>query len=147
MEINGRHMGTSSVSRGLARHRMAMNKGAKEASDKAGKPEMPGGDGEGASSMHDHGGEAGGHEVIQQVHDEHGPATSVEVSKEGEHHTVKTTHEDGHTHTSKGHPTPAHVSEHIAAATGGGGGETESVGEDSSEGAGGEMEEMGLGGE
>ena len=46
MEINGRHMGTSSVSRGLARHRMAMNKGAKEASDKAGKPEMPGGDGD-----------------------------------------------------------------------------------------------------
>ena len=147
MEINGRHMGTSSVSRGLARHRMAMNKSAKDANDKAGHPAMPEAGGDGASSMHDHGGEAGDHEVIQQVHDEHGPATSVEVSKEGEHHTVKSTHEDGHEHTSKGHPSVGHVAEHVAHAAGEGGDEGESAGESSSEGAGGEMEEMGLGGE
>lgn len=123
---------------------MQMNKSAKDSSDKAGAAKMP--EGEGASSMHDHGGEAGGHEAIQQVHDEHGPAKSVEVSKEGEHHTVKTTHEDGHTHTSKGHPSAAHVAEHMDIASGGGGGdEGESEGENSSEGAGGEMEEMGLG--
>lgn len=144
MEINGKSMGTSSVSRGLARHRMQMNKSAKDSSDKAAKPEMPEAGGDGASSMHDHGGEAGSHEAIQQVHDEHGPATSVEVSKEGEHHTVKTKHEDGHTHTSKGHPSVAHVGEHIAAATGEGGDEGESESESSAEGAGG-LEEMGLG--
>jgi hypothetical protein len=125
---------------------MQADKGAKKASDKAGKPEMP--EGEGASSMHDHGGEAGGHEVIQQMHDEHGPATQAEVKPEGESHTVKTTHEDGHTHTSKGHPSIAHVAEHIGYSVGAGGDGGEQGEEDTGSGAdGGSIEEMGLGGE
>ncbi len=148
MEVDGKHMGTSSIGRGLARHRMQQSQGAKKSSDKAAHPEMPGGEGgEGKSSMHDHGGEEGQHDVIQQVHDDHGPATSVEVSKEGEHHTVKTTHEDGHEHTSKGHPSASHVHEHMGYSIGAGGGEGQSEGESSPEEGANATEDMGLGAE
>lgn len=114
MQIDGKDYGTSSVTKGLARHRMAQKGGGDE--KKAAEPEMP--KGEGAASEHDHGGQEGGHEVIQQVQQEHGPAQGVEVSKEGEHHSVTTHHEDGHTHKSKGHPSAQHVHEHLGHAVG-----------------------------
>ena len=116
MLIDGKDYGTSSVSKGLARHRLAHGQKAKEASDKAGHPVIPT-EGEGKSA-HDHQGQEGGHEVIQQVHDEHGPASKVEVKNDGEHHAITTTHEDGHEHTSSGHPSVAHVHEHIGHAAG-----------------------------
>lgn len=145
MKIDGNDYGTSSVSKGLARHKMA--KGAKESSDKAAHPQMPNEDGGGgeAGSQHDHAGQEGGHEAIQQAVTEHGPAKSVEVSKEGENHTVKTMHEDGHSHESKGHPTVSHVHEHIGHAAG-----NEQAGhEDMGEGAEGadSLSAMGIGGE
>ena len=136
-------MGTSSVTRGLARHRRNQESSAKAASDKAGHPKMP--ETDGAGSTHDHGGQEGGHEEIQKVHAEHGPAHSVEVKKEGEHHTVHTTHEDGHTHTSKGHPSVAHVGEHIQQAAGMGGDEGQDEGEEHSGAEG--LEAMGVGAE
>jgi hypothetical protein len=143
MQIDGQSMGTSSVSRGLARHRLSQSKKAKSASDKAGHPEMPGAGG--SRSNHDHAGEEGGHEVIQQIHSEHGPAHTVEVKKEGEHHSVKTTHEDGHEHMSKGHPSVSHVGEHVMAASGGGGdeGQSDEMAEDGGANSG--IEAMGLG--
>jgi hypothetical protein len=141
MEINGKPTGTSSVSRGLARHRMKQSSSAKEASDKAAHPEMPEAGGGGASSMHDHNGEEGGHEEIQKVHAEHGPAHTVETKKEGEHHSVKTTHEDGHSHESKGHPSVSHVHEHIGQSIGAGGAEGQPEGEE--EGAD-SLQEMGM---
>jgi hypothetical protein len=145
VEIEGKNYGTSSITKGLARHRMAQGQKAKEASDKAGHPVMPNeGGGGGSVSNHDHGGEPGGHEVIQQVHDEHGPAHTVEVRKEGEHHTVKTTHEDGHEHTSKGHPTVEHVHGHIGASIGKG--EEQAHQEPDGDESSGSLEAMGLGG-
>lgn len=125
MQIDGKPMGTSSVTRGLARHRRNQDANAKAASEKAGHPKMPETH-DGAGSTHDHGGEEGGHEEIQKVVGEHGPAHTVEVKKEGEHHTVHSTHEDGHKHTSKGHPSASHVGTHISTAAGSGGEEGQS---------------------
>ena len=112
MDIDGKNYGTSSVTKGLARHRHAQ----------AQKPQAGGGGSEMADqaeghSMHDHGGEEGGHEAIQQVHGEHGPADKVEVAHDGQHHTVTTTH-GGHVHESKGHPSVEHVHAHIGHAIG-----------------------------
>ena len=147
MEINGQHMGTSSVSRGLARHRMSQDNKAKQASDKAAHPKMPmEGENGGSHSEHDHAGESGGHEMIQQVHSEHGPAHTVETKKDGEHHTVTTTHEDGHMHASHGHPSVQHVSEHIGHSAGGGGEPGPTEGNEPPAGADG-LEAMGLGGD
>lgn len=144
--IDGKPMGTSSVGRSLARHRRKQSDSAKEASDKAAHPKMPEPAAGGSNSEHDHGGEEGGHEVIQQVHSEHGPAHTVEVKKEGEHHTVHTTHEDGHEHTSKGHPSVSHVGAHVSHAAGMGGEEGQSEdGENSNEYGAGGLEAMGVG--
>jgi hypothetical protein len=139
-------MGTSSVGRGLARHRMAQDKAAKDSSDKAAS--APKGEDGGKTSMHDHAGEAGSHEVIHSVVAEHGPATTSEMKQEGAHHTVKTTHEDGHEHTSKGHPSVAHAAEHMKIAAGdsegGDEGKTDAGEGSENEGAGG-LQDMGLG--
>lgn len=109
MQVDGKSYGTSSVTKSLARHKMAQSKGDD-------KPKEMAQEGEG--SMEDHQGQEGGHEAIQKTVSEHGPANTVETAKEGEHHTVKTTHEDGHKHTSKGHPSVKHVGEHIGHAAG-----------------------------
>lgn len=142
MEIDGKSYGTSSVTKGLARHRMAERDAAGPKKDGESAP----GSKEGASnSQHDHGGEAGGHEVIQQVHSEHGPAHKVEVKHDGKNHTVTTHHEDGHTHTSSGHPHAAHVAEHLSHATGQGG-ESDQVEGESEDGAN-SLAAMGVGGD
>jgi hypothetical protein len=137
-------MGTSSVGRGLARHRMAQDKAAKESSDKV--PAAAKGEDGGKTSMHDHGGKEGDHSAVSDIVSAHGPATASEMKQEGEHHTVKTTHEDGHEHTSKGHPSVAHAAEHmsIAAGQGGDGGQTDEGEGSEHEGAGG-LQDMGLG--
>lgn len=70
-----------------------------------------------ADSEHDHMGEEGGHEEIQNVVSEHGPADSHEHTMEGEQHTV-VSHHGGHTHTSKGHPSSEHAHAHIGHAMG-----------------------------
>lgn len=117
MKIEGKDYRTRSITKGLARHRMATRDAAKDSSDKAGDPEIPA-SGAGSQSDHDHGGQDGTHEVIQQIHSEHGPAKQVSVTQEGEHHSVETTHEDGHKHSSKGHPSAAHVHAHLGHAIG-----------------------------
>lgn len=138
MEIDGKGYGTSSVTKGLARHRLAQ-RGKEPAGGGGEEPQAAEG-----HSMHDHGGQEGGHEAIQQVHEEHGPATKVEVKHDGEHHHVTTTHEDGHVHESKGHPSVAHVHEHIGHSIGTGGAEQHSE-PDGDEGAG-ALEAMGVSG-
>ena len=138
MEIEGKNYGTSSVTKGLARHRMASK--PQEPAAGGGNEDMGGG-----ASDQDHGGEEGGHEVIQQVQSEHGPAHTVETKKEGEHHTVATTHEDGHKHTSKGHPSVAHVHEHIGHAIGKG--QEEAPAEHMESDGGSSLEAMGVGAE
>jgi hypothetical protein len=148
MNVDGHSMGTSSVTRGLARHRRGQESSAKQASDKAAHPKMPEPGGDGAGSTHDHAGQEGGHEEIQKVVAEHGPAQTVEVKHDGEHHTVRTTHEDGHQHESKGHPSVSHVHEHIGHSIGAGGdeGQPPTEGESENSGAGG-LEAMMGGGE
>jgi len=109
MKIDGKETGTSSVGRSLARNRMSQKQ---EPAGEGGDPQAEGG----ATSMHDHGGQEGTHEAIQQVASEHGPAEKAEVKPEGEGHTV-TTHHGGHKHVSKGHPHVAHVAEHLTHAS------------------------------
>lgn len=107
MQVDGNDYGSRSVTKSLARHKLS----SKHASDKAASPDMPSENS--GHSMHDHAGEAGGHEEIQKVAAEHGPAQKGEMKHDGEHHSVTTTHEDGHVHESKGHPSLAHAHEHI----------------------------------
>lgn len=141
-QFDGKSYGTSSVTKGLARHRMAERDAAGPKKDGESAP----GSKEGASnSQHDHGGEAGGHEVIQQVHSEHGPAHKVTVEHDGKNHAVTTHHEDGHMHKSSGHPTADHVHAHLGHAVGKGGEADQSEGAESE----GEssLEAMGVGAE
>ena len=122
MLIDGKDYGTSSVGKGLSRHKLAQQHKdkSKEASDKAGHPAMPevAGSDAGDHSSHDHAGQEGGHEAIQQVAKEHGPAAKITTTPSEEGHAVETQHEDGHTHSSVGHPSAKHVAEHIGHAAG-----------------------------
>lgn len=72
------------------------------------------------TSAHDHAGEEGGHEDIQAIAREHGPAKKIEVKHDESsgHHHVTSHHEDGHVHESAGHPSVAHVRDHISASMG-----------------------------
>lgn len=71
-------------------------------------------------SEHDHMGEEGGHEDIQAIAKEHGPAKKIEVKHEEStgHHHVTSHHEDGHVHESAGHPSVEHTRDHISASLG-----------------------------
>lgn len=142
MEFDGKSMGTSSVGRGLARARMGDRKNPDAGSDSDSTKKAEGGDGH---SDHDHAGESGSHEAIQQVHSEHGPAHKVEVKHDGKHHHVTTHHEDGHVHESKGHPTVEHVHEHIGHSVGMAGGD--SGGEEQNADGAAALQDMGLGSE
>jgi hypothetical protein len=119
--IDGKY--SHSISQGLSRRSADMKSKASEESKKVPesvhtKADQPK-DSEGATS-HDHEGMEGEHDVIKGIFAKHGPAEKTEVKHDGGagHHTVKTTHEDGHEHESKGHPSVGHVSEHLAAAVG-----------------------------
>ena len=114
--IDGKY--THSISQGLSRRSADIKSKASEESKKV--PEsVHTKDSEGATS-HDHEGMEGEHDVIKGIFTKHGPAEKTEVKHDSTagHHTVHTTHEDGHEHESKGHPSVGHVSEHLAAATG-----------------------------
>jgi hypothetical protein len=111
MKIDGKETGSSSVTKSLARHRLAGKKPMDEPAGEGGEDMKQG------ASGHDHGGQEGGHEVIQQTVAEHGPAEKATVEHDGRNHTV-TTHHGGHKHVSKGHPTVSHVAEHLSHAAG-----------------------------
>ena len=136
MEIDGKSYGTSSVTKGLARHRHAQSKQQPQG---AGAEEKPAAEGK---SMHDHQGQEGPHEEIQKVQQEHGPADKAEVSHDGSSHTVTTTH-GSHVHESKGHPSVGHVSAHLGHASGTGG--AEPSGESAAGEGGSSLEAMGIG--
>jgi len=140
MEIDGKSYGTSSVTKGLARHRRAQAE--KPGGGGGAGPEMA--DAAEGHSMHDHGGQDGGHEAIQQVHSEHGPATKAEVKHDGTAHHVTTTHESGHVHESKGHPSVEHVHAHLGHAVGAAA--DEQHGEPDGDEGSGALEAMGVGG-
>lgn len=116
--VNGKSYGSSSVTRSLARHRLA--EGAGEKSKEAERKVVSTSDKaiDAATSEHDHAGEDASHDVIKGVVAEHGPSNKAEVKADGEFHSVHTTHEDGHKHTSHGHPHLPHVAEHLAHAAG-----------------------------
>jgi hypothetical protein len=115
--IDGKY--SHSISQGLSRRSEGIKSKAAEESKKVPESIHTKGDAS-ASSQHDHEGQEGPHDVIKGVFDKHGPAEKTEVKHDGGagHHTVHTTHEDGHSHESKGHPSVGHVSEHLAAAVG-----------------------------
>ena len=125
MQIDGKDYGTSSVTRGLARKRLAeagdkSNKKLDEKSKEAEKNVVSANSAaiDAANSEHDHAGDDAPHDVIKGVVAEHGPAKNAEVMPDGEYHSVHTTHEDGHKHASHGHPHLPHVAEHLAHAAG-----------------------------
>lgn len=130
MEIDGKHMGTSSVTRGLARHKLQKSQGEEPPNE---------------------GGEAGGDMAKQHLAKAHPEAANAEKSfhhymADGKHHTHAHDHQAG-THEHREHADHAGAMAHHEEHMGGGGYAGPETGDETTSempGGMGGMEQMGM---